>query len=196
MWKEKILDLVKDFKHPAWGFSHFTRIYELSVELAKMHQIVVDKDALFAAAYLHDIGAFKPYSQKDKDHSDVTIENCNEILMSTDFPKEKIPLVKDLIKSHMFYVKPKDNIESKIFHDADTLDFMGSVGIARILSIVGKEDWTPDLQSAIKLIERFSKELPQSIVTEKAKEIGEVRKKEMEEFLKNLANQTKEYKLI
>lgn len=196
MWKNKILDLVKDFKHPAWGFSHFSRIYELSLELAKTLQFEINKDALFAAAYLHDIGAFNPYRQKDKDHSDVAIENCNEILGSTDFPSEKIPLVKDIIKSHMFYAKPKDNIESKIFHDADTLDFMGSIGIARILSIVGKEDWTPDLQSAIKLIERFSKELPQSIVTENAKEIGKVRKKEMEEFLKNLANQTKQYDLI
>lgn len=196
MWKKKILDLVKDFKHPAWGFSHFSRIYELSLELAKTLQFEINKDALFAAAYLHDIGAFNPYRQKDKDHSDVAIENCNEILGSTDFPSEKIPLVKDIIKSHMFYAKPKDNIESKIFHDADTLDFMGSIGIARILSIVGKEDWTPDLQSAIKLIERFSKELPQSIVTENAKEIGKVRKKEMEQFLKNLANQTKQYDLI
>ncbi|UCD00836.1 MAG: HD domain-containing protein [Promethearchaeota archaeon] len=196
MWKNKILDLVKDFKHPAWGFSHFSRIYELSLELAKTLQFEINKDALFAAAYLHDIGAFNPYRQKDKDHSDVAIENCNEILGSTDFPSEKIPLVKDIIKSHMFYAKPKDNIESKIFHDADTLDFMGSIGIARILSIVGKEDWTPDLQSAIKLIERFSKELPQSIVTENAKEIGKIRKKEMEQFLKNLANQTKQYDLI
>lgn len=196
MWKEKLLEITMDLKHPAWGFSHFTRIYELSLELAKTQQIEVDKDALFAAAYLHDIGAFKPYSQKDKDHSDVAIENCDKILGSADFPLRKIPLVKEIIKSHMFYSKAKENIESKIFHDADTLDFMGSIGIARILSIVGKEDWTPDLQSAIKLIERFSKELPQSLVTEIAKEMGKVRKKEMEDFLENLADETNQYKLL
>ena len=196
MWKEKIVELVKEFKHPAWGFSHFTRVYGLSIDLAKAQQVEVDNDALYAAAYLHDIGAFKPYRQKGKDHSDVAIENCDEILGSTDFPSNKIPLVKDIIKSHMFHVKPKDNIESKIFHDADTLDFMGTIGITRILSIVGKEDWTPDLESAIKLIQKFSKELPQSLVTKKAQEIGQVRKNEMEIFLKNLASQTNQFKSI
>ena len=196
MQKQKLLDLTKDFEHPAWGFSHFSRVYELSLDLVKNQQINVDHEALFAAAYLHDIGAFEPYSQKGKDHSDVAIQNCDEILRSTDFPSVKISLVKDIIKSHMFYAKPKDNIESKIFHDADTLDFMGAIGIPRILSIVGKEQWTSDLSSAIKLIERFSKELPQSLVTENAQEIGQIRKKEMEDFLKNLANQTNQYESI
>jgi len=70
---------------------------------------------------------------------------------------------------------------------------MGTIGITRILSIVGIDDWTPDLKSAIKLIERFSKELSQSLVTKKAQEIGQIRKKEMEDFLKNLASQTNHY---
>jgi len=196
MWKEKILDIVKDFKHPAWGISHFNRIYDLSLELAKAQNLEVDDDSLYVAAILHDIGAFEPYRQKGKDHSDVSIEKCDEILRTTDFPSEKIPLVKNIIKSHMFYVKPENNNESRIFHDADALDFMGTIGIARILSIVGIDDWTPDLQSAIKLIEKFTKELPQTLVTERAQEIGQFRKKEMEEFLKHLANQTNQFKSI
>ena len=193
MWKQKLLDFAKEFEHPAWGFSHFNRIYELTLEIAATQQVDIDEDVLHAAAYLHDIGAFKPYSQEGKDHADVAIDNCDDILKSIEFPNEKIASVKDAIKSHMFHVKPEENIESQIFHDADTLDFMGTIGIARILSIVGIDDWTPDLKSAIKLIERFSKELPQSLVTEKAKEIGQIRKKEMDVFLKNLAGQTNNY---
>lgn len=196
MWKQKLLEISKKFEHPAWGFSHFTRVYELSLDLAKAQKVIIDDEALYTAAYLHDIGAFEPYKQERKDHTDVAIENCDQILNSIDFPSEKIPLVKEIIRSHMFYVKPEDNIESRIFHDADTLDFMGAIGISRILSIVGIDDWTPDLQSAIKLLERFSKELPQTLVTEKAKEIGQIRKKEMEIFLNKLANQTNHYDLI
>ena len=93
MWKEKLLEIVKDFKHTAWGFSHFTRIFELSLELAKAEQFEIDSDALYAAAYLHDIGAFEPYSQKGKDHSDVAIENCDKILKSINFPVDKNQLV-------------------------------------------------------------------------------------------------------
>ncbi len=196
MWKQKLLELVKDFKHSAWGFSHFTRIFELSLELGRAEQFEIDSEALFAAAYLHDIGAFEPYSQKNEDHSDVAIENCDAILKSIDFPAEKNQLVKDIIKSHMFYAKPVNNLESKIFHDADTLDFMGTIGITRILSIIGKEDWTPDLDSAIKLIKKFCTELQSSLVTHTAQKIGRVRKKEMEEFLKNLAEETNHYELL
>ena len=196
MWKEKLLEIVKDFKHPAWGFSHFTRVFELSLELAKAEQFEIDSDALYAAAYLHDIGAFEPYSQKGKDHSDVAIENCDKILNSINFPIDKNQLVKDMIKSHMFYATPVNSLESKIFHDADTLDFMGTIGITRILSIVGKEDWTPDIESAIKLIKKFSVELPSSLVTNVAQKIGKIRKKEMEEFLKKLANQTNNFESI
>jgi uncharacterized protein len=139
----------------------------------------VDNDPLFAAAYLHDMGAFRPYSKKNIDHSEVAVENCDNILRSTDFPPEKIALVKDIIKSHMFYVKPEISIESQIFHDADTLDFMGAINVTRILSIIGKEDWIPDLISAINFIKRFCKELPQSLVTEENKKVGITRKKEM-----------------
>ncbi|MFX0040096.1 MAG: HD domain-containing protein [Promethearchaeota archaeon] len=196
MWKDKILEIVKDFQHPAWGYNHFTRVFELSLELAKTEGIDVDEDAIFAAAYLHDIGAFEPYRQKGKDHSIAAIEKCDDILGSTDFPSVKISLVKDIIKSHMYYAKPENSNESKIFHDADTLDFMGVMGITRILSIVGIDDWTPNLESAVKLIEKFSNDLPRALVIKSAKGIGIVRKREMEEFLDNLKNQTNHFKSL
>ncbi len=196
MWKEKLLEFVKPFTHPAWGITHFQRVYELAIKLAEKQNIDVDRDALFAAAYLHDIGAFEPYSQKGKDHSDIAIENCSEILQSIDFPKDKSDLVKDIIKSHMFYVKPSDVKESIIFHDADTLDFMGTIGISRILAIVGKEDWTPDLKSAIFLIQKFHDELPLQLYTTAAKEICNERMSEMKDFLAKLSQQTNNFELI
>lgn len=196
MWKSKILEFIKNFEHPAWGRAHFERIYEMSIKLAELNELDVDKDALFAAAYLHDIGAFKPYYSKKKDHSEIAVKESSEILSSIGFPSKKIPLVKDIIKGHMFYSKPSDQIESIIFHDADTLDFMGMIGITRLLSIVGKDDWTPDLSSTIKIIQRFSKELPQYLCTQVAKEVGNKRKEEMEEFLENLKEETNQLKFL
>jgi len=46
MWKQKLLDLSKKFEHPTWGFSHFNRVFELSLELAQVQQIDVDDEAL------------------------------------------------------------------------------------------------------------------------------------------------------
>ncbi|NVM16811.1 MAG: HD domain-containing protein [Candidatus Lokiarchaeota archaeon] len=196
MWKSDLLEIVKPLIHPAWGITHFERIYELSILLADMANTVIDKDSLFAAAYLHDIGAFDPYNQKGKDHSEVAVNESEKILKSIDFPREKIALVKDIIKSHMFYTKPSDRIESIIFHDADTLDFLGVIGITRLLAIVGKEDWTPNLKSAIDLIQKFYNELPSKLITLEAKKISKKRKVEMEEFLRNLSQQTDNFNLL
>ena len=196
MWKSKLLEFVKHFTHPAWGTTHFQRVYELAIVLVEKQNLDVDRDSLFAAAYLHDIGAFEPYRQEGKDHSEVAIENCSEILLSIGFPEDKIDLVKDIIKSHMFYAKPSNIKESIIFHDADTLDFMGTIGISRILAIVGKEDWTPDLKSAIFLIQKFYDELPLQLYTTTAKEICNERMSEMKDFLTKLSQQTNNFELI
>lgn len=196
MWKQQLLTLTEKFQHPAWGTSHFQRIYELSLQLANEQNIEVDQDALFAAAYLHDIGAFEPYKQPEIDHAERSIQLAEGILTQIGFPSEKIPLVKDIIQGHMFYENPSEKEESVIFHDADVLDFMGTIGVTRLLSIVGISDWAPDLRSAIELIQRFIKELPEKLHTSLALQIGKTRIAEMEIFLKNLSKETNNLEVL
>jgi len=195
MWKEYLFNFSSELQHPAWGISHFIRVYELSKELARQYENV-DLDCLLAAAYLHDIGAFQPYKIIGIDHAERSVDVAETILISANFPKEKIPIVQDIIMGHMFYAKPTERNEAIIFHDADTLEFMGSVGVARILSIIGLDDWTPDTRSSIKLIEQFSIELPEKLYTPKAKEIGEQRRLEMVYFLQTLSLQTNNLSII
>ncbi len=196
MWKQQLLAFTEKLQHPAWGTSHFQRIYELSIQLAKEQNIDVDQDALFAAAYLHDIGAFEPYRRPEIDHAVRSIQLVEEILTPMDFPAEKIPIVKDIIRGHMFYEIPPSNIESIIFHDADVLDFMGIIGVTRLLSIVGISDWAPDLRSAVELIKRFIKELPEKLHTNQARKIGEIRQKEMEIYLETLSKETQNLQVL
>jgi uncharacterized protein len=83
----------------------------------------------------------------------------------------------------MFYAKPDNWPEDIVFHDADTLDFMGAIGVARILALVGHDDWTPDLRSGLELIRRFRNDLPDALLTRSAAFIAEARRAEMEAFL-------------
>jgi HD superfamily phosphodiesterase len=62
-WKDKILEITREFNHLAWGTSHFKPIFGLSLDLANTQQVDVDNEALFPAAYLHDIGALRPYGK-------------------------------------------------------------------------------------------------------------------------------------
>lgn len=196
MWKDKLIRFAESCNHPAWGVAHFRRVYNMSLVIAEMEGVVVDQEALFAAAYLHDMGAFPPYKTSGLDHAVSSENHYSSYLQEIGFPKAEIPLVGEIIRGHMFYSKPGHSAESRVFHDADTLDFMGAVGIVRILSIVGIDDWTPDLPSAIALIEKFTKDLPHSLHYASSKSIGKERLFEMQLFLEALMKETENGEII
>lgn len=196
MWRQELLNFAERFQHPAWGTAHYERVYEMTIQLARAEGAVVDTDALFAAAYLHDMGAFEPYKQEGVDHAERSVQEAEAVLLSLGFPSEKVPAVKEIIQGHMFYARPVSRHEALLFHDADTLDFMGAVGIARMLSIVGLDDWTPDLKTSIDLIERFNRDLPARLLTPSAQHIAAIRKTEMTTFLGALAQETSDFKLV
>ena len=191
-WQERLVEEAARFQHPAWGVSHCRRVYDLAVQLGDSSGAgaSVDKDALFAAAYVHDLGAFAPYRREGVDHAERSVEVAAEILVAAGFGAPKVPLVQEIVRGHMYYAEPAALPEAVYFHDADVLDFMGAVGIARLLSIVGRDDWTPDLPAAIALIDRFRRELPGRLHTEVARRIGEERQREMDAFVAALAAET------
>jgi uncharacterized protein len=187
MWEQYLRELIDGFKHPAWGLAHSLRTYKMSLRLAQEQGVEVNKEALLAAAFLHDLGALGSYRQPGVDHAERSVQVIDEILRPTDFPPGKIPPVKDIILGHTFNMRPASPIEAVLFHDADILDFMGFIGVARILSIVGLDDWAPDLPSAITLLRRFVREMPPRLLTPQAQRIGEGRLAEMKTFLDGLA---------
>ncbi|MGQ9780576.1 MAG: HD domain-containing protein [Bacillota bacterium] len=191
MWREDLLLFLRGFPHPAWGPAHSQRVYELSLHLAGQRGRPVDEDSLFAAAYLHDLGTFAPYRREGMDHAESSARAAEEILLGMGFPAEKIPTVAEIIRGHMFYARPVPREEAVVFHDADVLEFMGAIGVARILSIVGLDDWTPDLPSAVALVARFAEELPAKLLTPEAQEMGRARRAEMLAYLDSLRRDTR-----
>jgi uncharacterized protein len=130
------------------------------------------------------------------DHAELSAAFAEEMLVSSSFPSRKIPLVKKIIRGHMFYAKPHNSTEAIVFRDADILDHLGAVGIARMLSMVGVDDWTPTIGKAVSLIQRFSRELPDQLRTRPAKKIGKVRQAEMATFLAALSRETEELQTL
>lgn len=196
MWRQKLASFVSQFDHPGSGINHCERVYAMAIKLAEQQGAKVDDAALQAAAYLHDVGMIEPYKQAGLDHAELSAAFAEEMLVSVSFPSGKIPLVKKIIRGHMFYAKPHSSTEAVIFRDADILDYMGAVGIARMLSTVGVDDWTPDMATAVSLIQRFSHELPDHLRTRPAKKIGKVRQAEMATFLAALSRETEELETL
>lgn len=108
-WRETVRQFAaQHFKHPAWGYSHSVRDYELAKTLAAADHVTLDDDVLFAAAYLHDMAAFAPWDREKEgiDHADEGARVADTVLMNTGFPSAKIDAVRNAIRTHMFDRKP------------------------------------------------------------------------------------------
>ena len=190
-WKKKIAALADSlFQHSAWGVAHFERVYHLAIGLAKEENFTIDEDVIFAAAFLHDMGAFSPYRKNGTDHAKRSAEVCVDVLHAIEFPMEKVHAVQDAILTHSYYDIPSEQFESIVLHDADTLDFLGAIGIVRIISVTSRGSWASDLPKALSTLKKFRKELPEKLVTESAKKIGRLRVQEMETIFTMLDRQS------
>jgi uncharacterized protein len=177
-------------QHTAWGPAHGRRDYELTLALARAEGIIVDDDALYAAGYLHDMGGLPPYAQPGVDHGERGAQVVDSVLRAAGFPMAKAPLVKDIIIHHVYYRPPGTSPEAILFRDADILDFLGAIDVARIVSLTTREPWAQDLPQAIAVVERNMREMPGRLQTAAAKREAERRVREMQAFLDALRAET------
>jgi HD superfamily phosphodiesterase len=179
-------------KHPAWGVSHSTRDYELAKSLAAADQVTLDDDVLFAAAYLHDVAAFVPYEKAGVDHADQGALIVDTFLVNTDFPRAKIEAVRGAIRTHMFARDPVGP-EAIYLHDADALDWLGAIGVARIFALVDPNGGQPDGPAAVKMLQRNLAQVPPRIISKAGRAQSEVRVRELEQFLRELAAESTQF---
>ena len=192
-WRDSIRLLNEQhFKHTAWGTAHSVRDYDVGKWIAATDHLTYDDDVLFAAAYLHDIAGFTPWEKQGVDHQDRGAELMDSVLAGFGFPAEKIGKVKDAIRTHMPDRAPGAAVESQLLHDADGLDWLGAIGIARDMSIVDANGGKPDFGWALNRLREDAAKVPGSLVTKAAKREGERRLAVTRAFLKDLESETKE----
>jgi len=177
------------FKQPAWGYSHCLRDYALARELAAADHATLDDDVLFAAAFLHDIAAFKPWEDEKLDHSDVGADAAAKVLEGTAFPRAKIDAVRGAIRSHMYYRDPQGP-EALYLHDADALDWLGAVGVARIIALVDPNVGSPDGPAAVKMLDENLAQVPGRVLSPAGRARVPRLRAELQQFLKNLRRET------
>lgn len=177
--------------HPAWGIAHCNRVEELTKEIAREDGKNIDVECLHIAALLHDFGAYSEYRKEGMDHAERSVEFAVEELQKRGCAEDKIQLVQAIIAGHMFYAEPDKTIfEAVVFHDADILDFLGMIGIARVYSIIGIDDWAKNMTEAYELLWKFRNELPAKIITQTAKNLAGERVAEMDTFFSKLDSET------
>lgn len=181
-WKVTIYDLARaKFHHPAWGWQHSERDYQIAMQLAQSEHLRIDTDVLFAAAMLHDMAAFMPCAQPKMEHGDCAALQSGDILRRAGFPMQKLPAVQAAERGHMYYSEAGTQPEAIVLHDADSLDFLGDMGAARMISLTGEK--AESFDGAIKALRKFVADIPPRLLTATARKMGADRAAELERFI-------------
>lgn len=189
-WRAAVREVaLSHFKNPAWGYSHCLRDYALARQLAAADHVQVDDDVLYAASYLHDMAAFAPWEDVKVDHSDVGARVVDTVLKGTGFPMEKIEAVRGAIRTHMYYRDPLGP-EALYLHDADALDWLGSIGVARIIALVDPHGGNPDGPKAVSMLNDNLSKVPSRILSPAGLALVPERKAELEKFLSDLKRES------
>jgi len=195
-WRVTVREFAaKHFKNPAWGYSHCQRDYALAQELAAADHVALDDDVLYAAAYLHDIAAFAPWEDTKVDHSDVGARVVDTILKGTGFPMSKIDGVRGAIRTHMYYRDPVGP-EALYLHDADALDWLGAIGVARIIALVDPNGGKPDGAKAVAMLVDNLNKVPSRVLSPAGRARVPERKAELEKFLADLRRETQDLRTL
>lgn len=113
--------------------SHSIRVYENALKIAEKEP-ACDMTVVALASILHDVDDHKLFDSKDND-------NARKFLEDKGIPDEKIEKIVRVINSVSFSKnrgKKPETIEGKIVQDADRLDALGAIGIARTFAYGGE----------------------------------------------------------
>jgi uncharacterized protein len=121
----------------AHDIAHTERVVSNAFLLAK--QEACDEEIVEAAAWLHDCVILPKNDPDRKNASRLAARKATTYLKSIQFDGSKIPAVAHAIEAHSFSagIRPI-TVEAKVVQDADRLDALGAIGIARCFMVGGQ----------------------------------------------------------
>lgn len=120
----------------AHDFEHIMRVYKNAQKIGRKEN--ANMKLVLAAVLLHDIVSFPKSDKRSKTSSIKSSIAAQRILKNHGYDKNEIKIISDAIRDHSFsYGTVPNTIEGKILQDADRLDAIGAIGIARAFSTAG-----------------------------------------------------------
>ena len=140
----KVIDLLQKQvqrrmkNEPAHDLNHVMRVYKNAQKLCRKEK--VNEKLVLSAVLLHDIISYPKSDRRSKNSSVQSAKEATKFLKNLDFTSEEIQIVSDAIRDHSFSrEKIPQTLEGKILQDADRLDAIGAIGIARVFTVGGSE---------------------------------------------------------
>jgi uncharacterized protein len=121
---------------PVHGFDHVLRVYQMAERLALAEN--ADLEIVRAAALLHDAegSATEGGDEGRRAHQHASSAFAAQVLQAEGWPSERIAAVQHCIRAHRFRddTEPPQTLEARVLFDADKLDVLGAVGVARTIA--------------------------------------------------------------
>lgn len=115
---------------PAHDITHITRVVQNTRQLTRSEN--GDAAVTIPAAWLHDCVTVAKDSPLRKQASRLAAEEGVRFLQSVDYPEQLLPLIHHAIEAHSFSANiTTETLEARIVQDADRLEAIGAIGIAR-----------------------------------------------------------------
>ena len=197
---------------PAHGLEHVQRVVRNACLIAKKlgnssdsaGLREVDFEVLLPAAWFHDCVYVPKNSAQRSEASRLAADRAVALLAELGYPAAKFPAIAHAIESHSFSAQiPCRSLEAQVLQDADRLEALGAIGLARCLMTGGSmgqrlyhpEDPFPtarelrdDQQSVDHFFAKLLK-LPSTMQTESGKQIAKERAGYLVAFLEQLAQE-------
>jgi len=206
MLRDRIRKRVKkalEGRDPAHDFQHVMRVYRNAELIGRREG--ADMGVLLHAALLHDLVVYPKGSAKTTKSADDSADLAEKWLEDYGYPRERIDRITYCIRTHSYSKRlVPSTLEGKILQDADRLDALGAIGVARTFSVGGSENrlfYNPsdpfreskrELNDREWTLDHFYKKLlrlKKSMHTKTARELARDRAKFMEQFVRQLKSE-------
>ncbi len=184
---------------PAHDFGHVRRVATSARAIAEVEG--ADLDVVLPASLLHELVSL-PKNHPDSPRSGgLCAERAVDVLRGEGYPEGRIEVIAYCIRVHPFSlgVVP-ETLEAKVLQDADRLDALGAIGIARCFAVgaaMGRPIYDPEdpfcrrreLDDKRWTLDHFGRKLlrlPETLHTETARMMARERAAFIEAFLAQL----------
>ncbi len=119
-------------------WEHTLRVSRLCMKIGSVEK--ADMDVLLVAAYLHDIGrCYQDISNGEICHAEKGAQMALPIIENLPLSSEQKENILHAVRSHRFRgTQRPETLEAKVLFDADKLDAIGAVGVARAFLFAGE----------------------------------------------------------
>ena len=123
---------------PAHDFEHIMRVYKIAERIGKKEK--ANMKLVRTSVLLHDLVSYPKSDKRSKISSTKSALHAAKILQKYDYDSHEIHIITQAIREHSFSKGMiPSTMEGKILQDADRLDALGAIGIARTFSVGGAE---------------------------------------------------------